>query len=412
MMLSKIIIAVNWLRTALFVLTFIIAMPVQALTVQANGQAIIVSGDLTSARNIAINRAKQQAALQASAYISTEQQLEQGVIIQDNLSIKALAQVGQHQILKETISGNILTVLISVEISSHNKCSNGQSASHFRKRVAVAAFPMANPEQANIGRLRNIESSMAVELVRRLANKGKIEALNAGNLQVQAQTNTAATGYLPQGSLTTVLQQIEQLEVQYIISGVVRDISMLTPSVFRSKNYFIDKYHKYDYLSSRYMRAFEIDLFIHDGFTGTLLSQKNYRTAGLWGNNDRQKFGFASSPFWQLDYGQQVSKMLDKMANEISSELRCNNFSVEITRADERLIWFKAGRNSGVKKGDKFAVYRKSIFYDYQQNSTVELNQTPLILTVQKVQANSAQGKLDGLAEQSNIQAGDVLISQ
>ena len=143
MMLSKIIIAVNWLRTALFVLTFIIAMPVQALTVQANGQAIIVSGDLTSARNIAINRAKQQAALQASAYISTEQQLEQGVIIQDNLSIKALAQVGQHQILKETISGNLLTVLISVEISSHNKCSNGQSASHFRKRVAVAAFPMA-----------------------------------------------------------------------------------------------------------------------------------------------------------------------------------------------------------------------------------------------------------------------------
>ena len=396
----------------IFAFTLLLATPVQALTVQANGQALVVSGDLTSARNLAITRAKEQAALQANAFISTQLQLEQGVIVKDKLSIKALANVGQHQVLKETISGNILTVLISVNIESHNKCSNGNSATHYRKRVAVAAFPMADPKQASIGRLRNIESSMATELVKRLTNNNKIEALNAGNLLLLSEVNTAATAQLPQGSLTTVLQQTRQLEVQYIISGVIRDISMLTPSVFRSKNYFVDAYHILDYLSSRYMRAFEVDLFIHDGFTGALVSQKSYRTAGLWGNNDRQKFGFASSPFWQLDYGQQVSKEIDKMALEINSELRCNSFSVEITRANESKIWFKAGSSSGIKQGDKFDVYRKSTFYDYQQNPTIELSQTPLVLTVQKTQANSAQGRVNGLAGQSNIQAGDVLISK
>lgn len=412
MMLSKIIIAVIKRLQILFALSLLLSMPVQALTVQANGQALIVSGDLTSARNLAITRAKAQAALQANAFISTQQKLEQGVIVKDQLSIKALANVGQHQVLKETISGNILTVLISVNIVANNKCSNGSSANHFRKRVAVAAFPMADPRQASIGRLRNIESSMATELVKRLTNNNKIEALNAGNLLLLSEVNTAATAQRPQGSLTTVLQQTKQLEVQYIISGVVRDISMLTPSVFRSKNYFVDTYHKLDYLSSRYMRAFEIDLFIHDGFTGALVSQKSYRTAGLWGNNDRQKFGFASSPFWQLDYGKQVSREIDKMAREINSELRCNNFSVEITRANESNIWFKAGSSSGIKQGDQFGVYRKSTFYDYQQNPTVELSETPLVLTVQKTQANSSQGKVNGLAGQSNIQAGDVLISK
>ncbi len=383
-----------------------------ALTVQATGQAVVVNGDLSSARNIAITRAKQQAALQASAFVSTQQHLEQGVIVQDNLSIESLASIGRSKVISETINSNILSVVISVKINSQNKCANGNSSNSFRKRVAIAAFPMINPRQAQIGRLRNIESSIASELTHRLSNQPKLEALNAGNLMLQPDPNTAASAQLPQGSLTTVLQQTRQLRVQYVVSGVVRDISMLTPSVFRQKNYFIDKYNKYDYLSSKYMRAFEVDMFIHDGLTGSLITQKSFRTAGLWGNNDRQKFGFASGPFWKLDYGKQVKSELDNMADEITASLHCNSFSVEITRANENKIWLKAGRAAGIKSGDKFDVYRKSTFFDYQQNPTIELNQTSLILTVKKVQANSAEGTVNGFAGQSNIQAGDILISQ
>jgi len=373
---------------------------------------VIVNGDLSTARNIAIKRAKQQAALQSSAFISTQQQMVQGVIIQDTLSIESLAQVGKAQVLNESISGNILSVLISVNIDTYNKCSNGSTANNYRKRVAIAGFPMIDPGQSKIGKLRNIESSLATELAKRLTGTNGIEALNAGQLMLQPDPSTAATTQLAQGSLTTVLQQTQQLDVQYVVSGVVRDLSMLTPSVFRQKNYFIDAYHKQDYLSSRYMRAFEVDLYIHDGFTGALISQKSYRTAGRWGTSDRQKFGFASSPFWQLDYGEQVSNELDTMARDITSTLRCNNFSVEISRTNESKIWFKAGRASGIKPGDRFDVYRKSTFYDYQQNPTIELNQTPLTLTVSRVQANSAEGRVDGVAGQNNIQTGDVLISQ
>ena len=394
------------------ILTFGLVHSAFALTVQATGQAVVVNGDLTSARNIAITRAKQQAALQASAFISTQQHLEQGVMVQDNLSIKSLASVGRSKVISENISSNILSVVISVKINSHNKCANGKSAKGYRKRVAIAAFPMINPRQAQIGRLRNIESSIASELTHRLSNQANIEALNAGNLMLQPDPSTAASAQLPQGTLTTVLQQTRQLRVQYVVSGVVRDISMLTPSVFRQKNYFIDKYNKYDYLSSKYMRAFEVDMFVHDGLTGSLISQKSFRTAGLWGNNDRQKFGFASSPFWQLDYGKQVKSELDNMADEITASLRCNSFSVEITRANENKLWLKAGHAAGIKSGDKFDVYRKSTFYDYQQNPTIELTQTSLVLTLKKVQANSAEGTVNGFAGPSNIQAGDVLISQ
>lgn len=397
---------------SLLFLTYIFSASAQALTVQATGQAIVVNGDISSARNIAITRAKEQAVMQASAFISTQQHLEQGVLVQDKLSIESLASVGRSKVLSETIKSNILNVVISVKINSHNKCANGNSANNYRKRVAIAAFPMIDPQQAKIGRLRNIESSMASQLTSRLVNSPNIEALNAGNLMLQADPSTAASAQLPQGSLTTVLQQTRQLKVQYVVSGVVRDISMLTPSVFRQKNYFIDKYNKLDYLSSKYMRAFEVDMFIHDGLTGSLITQKSFRTAGLWGNNDRQKFGFGSAPFWKLDYGKQVKNELDTMADEIVANLRCNSFSVEITRANENKIWLKAGRAAGIKSGDKFDVYRKSTFYDYQQNPTVELSQTDLTLTVNKVQANSAEGVVNGFAGQSNIQAGDILMSQ
>jgi hypothetical protein len=383
-----------------------------AVTVQATGQAVIVAGDLTSARQIAVNRAKQQAALQASAFISTQQHLEQGVITQDTLSIESLANVGSTTIIKESVSSNILSVLISVDINSYNKCDNGKTANNYRKRIAIAAFPMLYPGQSKVGRLRNIESSLASQLVKRLTNSSNIEALNAGYLMLSPDPNTAASAQLPQGTLTTVLQHTKQLEVQYVVSGVVRDISLLTPSVFRQKNYFVDKYNKMDYLSSKYMRAFEVDMFIHDGLTGALIDQMNFRTAGSWGNNDRQKFGFASAPFWQLDYGKQVQKQLNKMAHEITASLRCNNYSVEISRTNESKIWFKSGRSAGIKVGDKFDVYRKSTYYDSQQNPASELTQTSLIMTVKKVRSNSAEGTVNGLTGQSNIQSGDVLISR
>lgn len=383
-----------------------------AVTVQATGQAVVVNGDISSARNIAITRAKQQAALQASAFISTHQQLKEGVIVEDNMSVESLAKIGTSKVINETINSNILSVVISVNINSQNKCTNGNSGNKYRKRVAIAAFPMIDPSQSQIGRLRNIESSLASELTRRLSSTSNLEALNAGNLMLQPDPSTAASAQLPQGALSTVLQQTRQLRVQHVISGVVRNLSMLTPSVFREKNYFVNKYNKYDYLSSKYMRAFEVDMFIHDGLTGSLISQKRFRTAGLWGNNDRQTFGFASSPFWQLDYGKQVSIELDNMADDINNTLRCNSFSVEITRANENRLWLKAGRAAGIKNGDMFDVYRKSTFYDYQQNPTIELSQTNLTLTVKKVQSNSAEGIVNGFAEQSNIQAGDILISK
>ena len=403
---------VSLFLTALLCALVLTSNTAHGVTVQATGQAVIVSGDLTSARQIAVNRAKQQAALQASAFISTQQHLEQGVITQDTLNIESLANIGSTTILKEDVSSNVLSVLISVDINSFNKCENGKSANNYRKRIAVAAFPMIDPSQSKVGRLRNIESSIASELVKRLTHTANIEALNAGNLMLSPATNTAASAQLPQGTLTTVIQHTRQLDVQYVVSGVVRDISLLTPSVFRQKNYFVDKYNKMDYLSSKYMRAFEVDMFIHDGLTGALIDQRNFRTAGSWGNNDRQKFGFASAPFWQLDYGKQVRKELNKMAHEITASLRCNNYSVEITRTDESRIWFKSGRSSGIKVGDKFDVYRKSTFYDSQQNPASELTQTALVLTVKKVRSNSAEGIVNGLTGQSNIQSGDVLISK
>lgn len=401
------------LLAQLLIVSFLcLANLAHAVTVQATGQAVIVSGDITSARKIAVNAAREQAVLQASAFISTQQHLEQGVIIKDELSIESLANVGAVTILKEEVNANILNVLISVQVQSYDKCSNGKRANNYRKRIAIAAFPMLDPAQSKVGRLRNIESSLASQLTQRLSNNPNIEALNAGYLMLAPNTSTGATAQLPQGTLSTVLQHTEQLDVQFIVSGVVRDISLLTPSVFRQKNYFVDKYNKMDYLSSKYMRAFEVDLFIHDGLTGALIEQKNFRTAGRWGNNDRQQLGFASAPFWQLDYGKQVAKQLKKMAQDITASLRCYDYAVEISRTDERKIWFKAGATSGVKIGDKFDVYRKSTFYDAQQNPASELTQTSLVFTVRKVRANSSQGIVNGFTGQSNIQSGDVLISR
>lgn len=382
----------------------------QKTMVEAVGQGLVIDGNISQAREIAMSDAKQQASLQASAYISTTQQLENGILEIDNMRISTLSTLRNIEIIDEKLRGNTLFVRIKAEVDTDTACLNGSSGNSFRKSVAFAAFPLAHPNQANLGQLSSISSGLSTALANRLRQESSVYPLNASQLQLFSNLNTASTQQLDNGVLTTLMSNAQQLDTQYIVSGVIRDLSMNDPSVMTESNWLKDTYNKLDYKSDKHLRHFSIDLFIHDGFSGSLLEQQHYETAGKWPLDSSKRTGFATPAFNDTDYGQKINALLDEISRDLVQSLRCLPFSSRITQVDNNQVWINSGLNSGLSRGDKLTVYRKNMFFNQTGQSTTELINTNLTLTLDDIQPTSARGRIDGSVSEHNIQPQDIVM--
>ena len=401
----------NRLVRNLFILSMMLfAVSAQAVVIEAEGQAIIIKGDLKSAREAAIKDASQQASMHAAVYISSNQVVRDGILEIDNMQISTLGRVSNIEILDEKIINNILHIRIKADVLIDTGCENGVTNSYI-KSIAVAAFPMVDMNQARIGNLHDAPVAFATELTQRINSKDKLTGYNASRVNLYPDPSLAATSTLSDGALTSMLGNINRMEVNYVISGVIRDMSMVDPRTHAEDNYFIDLYNRMDYLSKKHLRSFSVDLFVHDGFTGQLLMQENYMTAGLWNLDPTIKTGFTGAGFYKQDYGQKVSKLQQKIAKDLAEKLQCEPFTARINRVEDSNVWISAGSAQGLKRGDKLTIYRRSTFFTPDMRAQTQLNNTRQSITIEDAQGAFASGRLNGTVQQYNIRPGDLVRS-
>lgn len=400
------------IRIAAVLLLSLLSLSLHAVTMEAEGRALIFDNDLDSARQTAIRNATQQASLQASAIVSSTQSIDQGVLSIDNMQVSTLGRVNNIEILDEKRQGRMLWVKVRADINFEKGCPAGINGHGYQKSVAITAFPLLHPQQANLGYLSNIQTELSQILSTQINQTSNLKALNAGMLNVHDSVNHAPTRQLSAGALTTVLSYTRQLDVQYIVSGVIRDMTMYDSSVIDpNRNILVDLYNRIDYRSKRHLRTLAMDLYIHDGFSGALLFSKQYATAGRWNLRPEARPGFASAEFWQQDYGKQAQVLIQQIASDLNDELRCMPFSARITKSEDNLLWFNAGTLEGIKVGDKLTVYRKSNFFSDTIRSHVQLTNTRKTITVTEVHPMFAIGRLAEDGAIYNIQPDDVVIS-
>lgn len=401
-------------KALIFFITALCLLPVSsayAVVVEAEGQAIIMNKDIVSAREAAIRDASQQASMQAAVYISSSQVVRDGILEIDNMQISTLGQVSEIEVINEKIIGSTLHLRIKANVHIDEGCSNGNN-NQYKKTIALAAFPLIAPAQASLGGFHNISSELPSMIGQHFNKTGGAVALDAGRINLHPNPIQASTSQLDDGTLTSMLSTIGQLDVNYVISGVIRDISMIDPRTHAETDYFLDLYNKLDYKSKRHLRNFEIDLFIHDGFSGHLVAQKHYQTAGLWNLDRTISTGFSTGQFTKQDYGQKVTALLGKITKELTTELKCEPFAIRITRVNDRTVWINAGKQQGLKRGDKLTIYRRSTFFTPQMQAKTELTNTQQTLTIENVQAGIASGQLSTAAASNNIRTGDLAIAR
>ncbi|MFY0676632.1 MAG: flagellar assembly protein T N-terminal domain-containing protein [Neptuniibacter sp.] len=396
----------------IFTITFAIfcSFAAQAVVIEAEGQALIVNGDLKNAREAAIKDASQQASMHAAVYVSSNQVVRDGILEIDNMQISTLGRVSNIDVLDEKIINNILHIRIKADVLIDTGCENGIT-NKYTKTLAVAAFPLVDMNQARLGNLHDAPIAFPTQLAQHINSDNSLTAYNASRVNLYPDPTLAATSTLSDGALTSMLSNINRMDVNYVISGVVRDMSMVDPRTHAEDNYFIDLYNRMDYLSKKHLRSFSIDLFVHDGFTGHLLMQKNYQTAGLWNLDPTIKTGFTGAGFIKQDYGQKVQELQQQMIKELSDKLLCEPFTARINRAEDSNIWISSGSAQGLKPGDKLTIYRRSTFFTPDMRAQTQYDNTRQSIVIEDVQGAFASGKINGTVEQYNIRPGDLVKS-
>ncbi len=408
-------------------LLVLLIMPLtsQAKSVEAEGRALIYQRDLISARQQALHQASQQAQLQVGAQVTSMQQIDQGILTVDHLKVRSSGELDNIRILSEQIQGDYLVLRIRADVVATDTClsnnlantklANTKAAStttRYLKSVAVAGFSLVNRQQASLGGLFDIEQALPAALVTAINTQGTLRALNASHLGLPLPPKTTRGSYQrPSGALSESLERFSDLDVQFIISGTISDLGMLTRAAGDEGNYLRSLYDRYDSQGRQHLRQFAVDIGVYDGLTGALLFNRSYQLAGLWNLAETQRTGFASAAFTQTDYGQRIAALITQLGIDLDQQLRCEPFRARIIRTDANAITFNAGSVTGIRPGDQFQVLRRATFYDPDNHPHTELEPTNESLVVNEVHPQFSRGRIGVNTRQLNIQRDDIIMA-
>lgn len=390
-----------YLIACLFVVLFSSVSSVYAEVVQVTGRAAI-EGSLSYAREQAMKDALHQASLQAGAQVSGMQLMEKGVISTDTVRLSTRSQISNVDVLYEDTSDGLYEVTIRADVDEAALCP--ASAQSYRKAVAVAGFGLAKPQQATLGRLDNIEQALPRWLASELNASGGVHALDATRISLYQDPRRAPSAETAQQRLTTSVALATQLGAQYVVSGVVRDLALHTPS----NNGLVGRLTGFSHSP---VRDFVMDVFVHDGLSGAMLFQRSYRTEGQWEAARNAKTGFATPQFWATTYGAKVADILERAAGDVNEMLRCQPFMARIVRARGNRLHIEASATAGLRPGDTLKVYRTGNLYNLDLEPRTELTDMAAEVVVKQVQPQFIIAELDGPAERLAIQRDDMVIA-
>ncbi|SEK50570.1 Flagellar assembly protein T, C-terminal domain [Colwellia chukchiensis] len=363
---------------------------------ESQGIASIKNGDTKAAKAQAVQNALKKALLVAGASVSSVQQVVNGLLTQDEISIRASGSVNSLELVREQYNNNTVTVTIRADIFPKEKqCF----AADYKKSLLLTRSNILHREQANIGKIYNLDKT----LMRQLANKIQQQGLYL-NTTLALQTKTEFSR-LNQSLQTQNLKNLSKslaamADSQYVLFSEIQDLSLAeqenNPWQFWQQNV--------------YQRHFKVAFYIHDGATGERLLTKQYHNSAPWRFDKRQQVDVTSHNFWQSDYGQQINFTLEDMVNDIDENMMCQPSQGRIVQVNGNQITFNLGKRHGVQVGDEFSLLHLHNIISDDQRSYPSFNISPYKVIVHAVSQDSAHATTKEQHILDNIQINDLVV--
>ncbi|MCL1073968.1 flagella assembly protein FlgT [Shewanella dokdonensis] len=370
-----------------------LSIPCQAYWVEATGDAKIVNGDSSKAREIAIQNALRMALLQNGGNFQASQVVSNGNLTTQALELSAAANVKTVELLNEQKDGERLIVTIKVDLQANDaqSCSNDG----LKAAILIPQTLLYDRSQLRYGRLEKLPSVLSQHLAAMLKKNSAFSfPLTLAEKQVDIPTPTAAGLRIP-----TIVS--EMTDSQYLLLPELLDISV-APATSAPLGLW-----QHDPL-----RQFQLRLTLYHGISGEILWQHDYATNAAWEFDKTAMVNPTSSEFWQSAYGENISAVLQQSVTDIDQVLNCRPLLAQIIARDNSRVILNIGRQNGVKKGDKFKIAMQYNVNDQLNRPHALATATPVTVTIDQTSETTATALINGEHAALNIQVNDIALKK
>ncbi len=387
------------MRGLIYILVFITTFYSSSLFAQwyeAQGHAVIKQGNKQTARQQAMQQALKKALLVAGASVSSVQQVVNGLLTEDQLSVRASGEVDSVEIISENYQDNEVTVTIRADIFPQEaQCSSAS----YKKTVLLTRSYLRHRQQANIGSIYAIDKVLVEHLANTLSEQSQfVSYQTALNQRLPFSKLQLSTNHEPLKQLAMSLATIS--DSQFVLFSEINDVSF-GRDVQNSWQFWQE---------DQFERQFNVSFYLFNGENGELAFSKQYQGKALWPFSKRENIDVNSATFWQTDYGQMIENLLNQTVMDLDEQLACQTTRGKIVQVNGNEIMINLGAKHGVKIGDRFSLLHWHNFTADNGKTYAGYNISPYEVEITQVTAESAIAHSidDGLL--GNIQINDFAV--
>ena len=384
------------LKTMLTTSLLLTSIASNAQWYEAQGHASTQDNTVEIARTKAMENALKKALLVAGASVSSIQQVVNGLLTQDQISIRASGSVNSIELIDELHSDNMISVTVRADIfPQEKKCF----ALDYKKSILLTKSHLIHRQQANLGKIYQIDKSIIRQLNQKLSNQG---SYSNGKLLLKSATEfSRLNNSLEEDKISLLTQSLaETTDSQYIVYSEINDISFEEQRTNAWKVW----------QQGTYPRKFDITVYLYNGLSGEQIWQDSYKNTAVWSFNKRSEVDVNSTAFWQSDYGNMIDTLLDTVVNDIDDNVMCEPSEGKILQVQGNQITVNLGRHHGVKIGDEFTLLHSTSFISEQGRNYVSYNISPHKVKVTKLTKQSATAITLDNSLLDNIQINDLAV--
>jgi hypothetical protein len=194
-----------------------------------------------------------------------------------------------------------------------------------------------------------------------------------------------------------------QMGAQFVVSGVIRNLNVNRAESWDSS---YASSIKRSLFSADTERQFVVDVVLHDGYTGRVVTEQRYTASGRWDIPRTGKVGFGSPEFNESDYGKAVAAVFDDMTTDLLGTIDCQALLVPILEVDGKDLLLDIGTKSGLLPGDKLRVVRAESSMQ-RRRAPPKLWDTGVDLHLHQLSLDTSRAWMPAEGGSINIREGD-----
>jgi hypothetical protein len=376
-------------------------------TVMGTGHAKI-EGDMEFARDLAYRRALRDASTQANVRVTSTEIASNGFITQDNIRMQSNADFELIDVVSEEVKGNVLTLKLRAQVASAPFCTPSKSQ-NYNKRVAVLGFSRQNMDDATLGQLDAIEREMPQRIALTMSSFGGLRVQPATHIGLYPDVVNAPSRSMPDYTVAELSRIGRDLGVQYVISGVIRDMS--NRGEYQREEHLIQPLLNLISEPEPITRRISVDVYVYEAYSGALVHRSAYSDEGEWTESQFARAGFGAQNFWKSDYGFAVERVIEDVSQDMAQLMNCQPFMAEILQAEGKQLRINAGALDGLRPGDTLTVYRTKEHYEHPFRVDASMDRVETQVKVGRVQPHFAFAEVTGPVPNLQIQMRDMVVA-